>query len=604
MSSNKNSTKRFGKSNAKSDIVISWLPSLVLFVIIPFAVYLPNQIEYEYKFVVMFPFLLLAVFSFILTSLLYFVNVVWRIRAAQALFFIGLFILLSDIFSPLQWGLLDGENKIMESYSQALIELLLATVLTFCAVKLPVNITRAFGVPLVLVLFIIQPITIYQNLEEETVWSNDIKTKSHPSQTTQVMTNTPAMGNVYQIVFDAYSKLTFLDALRDLSLSDSFDGFSFFKNNLSNYNVTDASVPSYLTGTFYKTGSFKQWQLQGKKSGLISKLHHAGYNICIYSPDRSRFWTHDNASYLKTNKGLTRKYFRGYETLELAQICLVRVAPSKLRWEVFRMTDGVFGALLRAFNTKLVNKEAGLNGLRKIKRYTFYKSLSVPLMREFIRDESKRDDQGVFVYCHFMFPHGPYVWDRNGNYTGKSNFYEQTLYATKFMMEFINELKRLGRYKNSLIIFQSDHGYQKIDSNNLPDLEVPNEVIVKINSVTNYFSPEEYLKRMHSLLLVKPPCEFKKSMIVSDVPTQLVDIPSTIYDLLGLENDSLEGTSIFRLKNSGQREIHMYAGIYDKTEKGKPLILGDNILDTKLGHFSYINGKGWRIYPDIQASCK
>ena len=604
MNSNKNSTKSYGKPNAKSDIVISWLPSLVLFVIIPFAVYLPNQIEYEYKFVVMFPFLLLAVFSFILTSLLYFVNVVWRVRAARALFFVGLFFLLSDMLTPLQWGLLDGESQIMESYSQALIELLLIIVLTICAIKLPVNITRAFGVPLVLVLFIIQPITIYQNLEEETVWSTDIETKSHPLQTTRVITNTPAKGNVYHIVFDAYSKLTFLDALRELNLSESFDGFSFFKNNLSNYNVTDASVPSYLTGTFYKTGSFKQWQSQGKKAGLMSKLHHAGYHIHIYSPDRSGFWTHDNASYLKTNKELTRNYFRGYETLELAQICMVRLAPSKLRWEVYWITDGVFAALLRALNTQLVNRDAGLNGLRKTKRYTFYKSLSVPLMRELIRDESERNDKGVYVYCHFIFPHGPYVWDRNGNYTGISDFNEQTLYATKFMAEFITELKRLDRYKNSLIIFQSDHGYHKIDPNNMPDLEVPDDVIVKIDSVTSYFLPEQYLQRMHSLLVVKPPYEFNKAMNVSDVPTQLADIPSTIYDLLGIENGSLEGTSIFRLNNSDQREIHMYAGIYDKTEKGRPLILGSNILDKKLGHFSYTYGKGWRIYPDIQASCK
>ena len=59
-------------SDIKSDIVIAWLPSLVLFIMIPFSVYLDNQIEYDYSFSVMFPFMGLFLASMIVTTALLF----------------------------------------------------------------------------------------------------------------------------------------------------------------------------------------------------------------------------------------------------------------------------------------------------------------------------------------------------------------------------------------------------------------------------------------------------------------------------------------------------------------------------------------------------
>ena len=70
---NKSKTKTLTLSDAQADILMAWLPWLVLFIIIPFVIYLPIQIEYEYNFAVVFPFVMLAVLCCISSFVLYFV---------------------------------------------------------------------------------------------------------------------------------------------------------------------------------------------------------------------------------------------------------------------------------------------------------------------------------------------------------------------------------------------------------------------------------------------------------------------------------------------------------------------------------------------------
>jgi len=45
----------------------------------------------------------------------------------------------------------------------------------------------------------------------------------------------------------------------------------------------------------------------------------------------------------------------------------------------------------------------------------------------------------------------------------------------------------------------------------------------------------------------------------------------------------------------------MYAGISLKDEKGRTIMFGKNLFKTKLVHFSYTKGIGWRLYPDLLA---
>ena len=581
-------------SEAQADVVIAWLPALVLLVVLPLTVYLNNQSEFDYNFSVVFPLLLFAAVSLLGGSILCVLESIRRTNIALTLFYLGLFFLLSDILAPVQWGLLDGERLIDESSRHSLMQLLITSILAIFAARTPPDITRRFGTVLVFVLLILQPIEVFRKLSPETVWSSTGELDP-PGQATGVQRPSPGVaGNVYHLVFDGYSSLAFLDALRSLGASEVFRGFTFFQDNLSNYNETDASVPSFLTGKFYTAGSFRQWQRKAKESGLIGRLQEAGFEIDVYSPNRTRPWTYENATNITTNRDILDHYFWGMETLSLLQICIVRVSPDFLRREAFGATSLLFGKLLWAVDGAA---PIGGNTLNSLKRYPYYKRMSVRLLQEFLSDERVRRPHRRYVYVHAILPHAPFVWNRNCEYSDGSGFGEQTMCATRLMAEVLTELRALERFENSLVIIQSDHGYQGTAAGNSP-LEMPQSIAEIIES-RGTIPPDGYLRRLHSLLLVKPPFAPERPLTISQAPTQLVDIPATVYDSLDMPGESTEGVPVFSLQESDQREVNIYVGVYSNGEGGSTLRLGENTSAAKIAHFSYIRGRGWRVYPEL-----
>ena len=165
---------------------------------------------------------------------------------SYSLFFLGIFFLLSDFITPVQWGLLDGQAKLKESWQQGIIELLLLCMLFFLMLKLSPRITRTFGVPIVISLFVIQSFYIFQNVSKGNSSYNNVQNELNLFKKSNEQDRPKTLPNVYHIVFDGYSSFMFIDALKKLGCDvNDFDGFFFFKNNLSNYNTTDASLPSF-----------------------------------------------------------------------------------------------------------------------------------------------------------------------------------------------------------------------------------------------------------------------------------------------------------------------------------------------------------------------
>ena len=119
---------------------------------------------------------------------------------------------------------------------------------------------------------------------------------------------------------------------------------------------------------------------------------------------------YDGASHVRTSQEISNSYFRGGAVLRLAQVSLVRLSPSILRWDTFWYTDLLFAELVGLLND--VATPRGFSG------YGFYKRLSVPLIRQFLGEEREHDDTGRYIYLHVVLPHGPYVWDSACKYDG------------------------------------------------------------------------------------------------------------------------------------------------------------------------------------------
>jgi len=172
------------------------------------------------------------------------------------------------------------------------------------------------------------------------------------------------------------------------------------------------------------------------------------------------------------------------------------------------------------------------------------------------------------------------------------------------MAELISKLKKLGRYHEATIIIQADHATkEKPCSKNASDRGMSSEIEKEIEAVNVWkCSAKSIDNQTCALLLIKPPLQSGKPLVVSDRPTQLLDIPATLYDLLDLPVRAREGGSVFWPDFPETREIHMFIGLwYQKGEQGKEYRFGQNLFEGEANHFSFTNGKGWKIYPNIHA---
>jgi hypothetical protein len=385
----------------------------------------------------------------------------------------------------------------------------------------------------------------------------------------------------------------FSDAVNQLELSQKMSGFTVFENTLANYQITDPSVPSFLHGKFYRGGSFKDWQLEAKVGGVRKVLQDSGFSIEAYVPDRARFWMYDGASSVATSRDISLSYFQGSDEFRLAQIAMVRLAPTMLRQEMFWASDRLFGYVM-AFLNDVENPGT-------FSQSGYYRRISVPLVQQFLEEERTKESNGRYVYLHVVLPHQPFVWNANCNYADQGSYHEQALCATRLMGEIIETLNSLDRYSNSLVIIQSDHGYHRVEGGQPdPAFEPSVEAVQEFNSAAPYVSAEGYFRRIHPLLAIKPPAADASALRTSSAPAQLIDIPATIYDLVGIAGPETDGESVFQLDETTPREIHLYSGVYKKDSTGKTLILGHSVDETDLVHLSYTNGSGWKVYPKLR----
>lgn len=561
-----------------ADSVLAWLVFVTVFISIPSAIYFTNQLDFNYDLSALMPLLSIGCLAFpLLVLAAHGLSEQHRTTIYILLFYIGAFILLKDIFARVEWESLHRDQQPDEPILLTLVELVIALALVILWWKVPVKLLRTFGVPLVLVLFATQAISLVLNTTTSGRTSNrDTDSKSTPAISKPKITiDNP---NIYHVVFDGYSALSFNDSAAEFNLSTTLLGFTEFRNNLANYQYTKASVPSFLTGTFFESGSFAEWKDNARTAGIRGALDDAGYTMWMYVPNEVRTWMYTNSDHTRTNYQIAGTM--AGSALKLGLLTSVRSAPNFARTEIFwRWNSFVY----------FVTKTVDLITIKtlSVEDYAYYKHLSTPLIRQFIDDEKTRTKTGNYVYIHVILPHTPYVWDETCSYTldVENNYGKQTLCATQLMAEIVSTLKSLDRYHGSLIIFQSDHGHE--DETRISELpsQIPDHMEMATRSAME-LGPDEfkdYLKRLHALLLVKPSARSKQPLYTSHTVTQLADIPVTIAQLAGIEYTSHTARSVFTLEHHEPRAINLFLG-----EKHKDFM-----------HLSYTSdGKGtvdWKV---------
>lgn len=562
--------------------LLAWFPVLVCLVSVPLQIYLPNQAHYGFDPGVLWPLLVAAGVALAVFCLLFRVVGHRLRRLPLGLFLVGVFILVTDIVAPMDWGVLDGEAALAEPLGLTLIELAVAAGLILAAVFLPRAPARRAGAAISAVFALSQAVTLATGLEPPPEGSTGEAAVPQAAPS--------ALPNVYHVVFDAYSSLVFEASLDRTGLRDGMAGFTFYRDNLANYVATAGSAPSYLTGTFYEGGDFAAWQEAARTGGIRRTLQDAGYELSLYVPDRSRYWAYPGAGMVRTSREISRGFFASAAAFQLAQVSLVRVTPNPLRRETLDGTEALFGWIVASLN--------GVDDLGGISGVEFYKRFSVPLVEQFLAEEAARPATGQYVYIHVILPHAPFTWSADCEYSDGSDFTAQTDCATRLMGRMIARLAELGRLEGSLVLFQSDHGYHGPGAGEQPAAFRPSaEVAARAAGANRFFPAEGLMTRFHALLAVKPPGA-SGPFEVSPAPTQLADVPATIAHLLGLPVPEGPGRPVTTLDPARPRPVPGFLGIYTRDDDGRSVILGRDHPSADLLKLVFERPGGWRIEGD------
>ena len=532
-----------------------------VFYIIPFELYF-NAREYwnwNTNIVIIFAVigLILNLLLVVVMKLMLRIDKVFVKNLAIVLFTSGIYILLADIFSPLQTTLLDGTGLTSkEPLYYTVIEGLILFFIVFGIFKFKWRIISSIGVTvsiLLLTISITYLVVILTHPKENLTSYNRDKIGATPT------------GNVYHIVLDEMQADIAEIFLREEHAVDNFKGFMFFKRNVSNYLYTSASFPSYMTGTLYKNGDFVEWQDEVKRSGIIKSGYDKGYKVIFYTPRKK--WC---SPYISKCISLDDIYERisgkkDSQYKDFIQIWFARLLPNILTNEALaygKELGDLFTSFRRSAKTRIpLSISEGKEPFS-----------SLLMLKELIKTEKDRAADGLYIYAHAILPHGPYVITEDGSYDpnlrhkGTAGYYQQVKTAVNHVMEFLQELKRLGRYSKATIIIHGDtgHGHRGfIRKNGLSiagsiDQSDDRKLSPFLNNSLGW-SKDQVFSRIFALLMIKP-ANRTQPLLFSDKPTQLIDLYPSIMDLLKIDisTKNVDGISVFDTEFPNKRKAQFF----------------------------------------------
>jgi Sulfatase len=463
--------------------------------------------------------------------------------AAIAAFCLGVYLLLAQVYAPVQIGPLDGSDLTSPEplwYTAVDVGLLLVLLVVFIALARG-RARRPAGAFALLLLVVT---TSYG------VWAALARTPDDVHLNPAAQGASQAPGNTYHFVLDAMQTDAAQEVLaRRPDLAQAFGGFALFENNVSNYLSTRKSAASYFTSTLYEGDGYPRWQNSMRRRGLLESLAAAGYTIWMYvpfadwrdNPFAYGFWTH--LDFYEREIGLA-----GTEFYDFLHIWLLGLVPTPLTNEALpqagRLRDGLYRLLVG--DTRPLSGPEGL--------HTYGGAL---MLRSLIETEARRPAQGQYVQVHVGLPHGPYVLDQDCRFVGrrfKSDdmpgrlraYLDQSECALGLVAEFLRRLDELGRYDAATIVVQSDHG--------LGRGFFPQESAAPAAGEFLGMSRERLLSRVSALLMIKP-AEARGALDTVATPSQLIDLLPTLVDLLDLPPPRypMLGTSVFALDPDQRR---------------------------------------------------
>lgn len=374
----------------------------------------------------------------------------------------------------------------------------------------------------------------------------------------EVSTEASELPNVYHLILDEFQTEMFEIHLT-AETSEVLEGFVFFPEASTPYGRTRMALASMFAPRSYAydqpLADYIGYAFTDERS-LLGLLNGAGY--------KTTGWLHE------------LRYLGGAETFDEIHLHRDVAEQSVLADQQATLVRSVwlYNNLPRTVSSQMIPDHHFDQLTVGALLPDDAPSLSVASFRQLLRFEPRLGDHGRYVLAHLILPHFPYVLDANCEIAAARGSAEQQAGCTMLLIEeFLTLLKELGRYDDSMIIIQADHGAR---------FELRDGQLVNVEDV-GYYSETWSRARSRPLLLVKPPDAAEQALATSPVPATLEDVLPTIADALGWEHEPKDGRASLLSDDFPERPLrpyHFYDTAGERVAAGdlhRFLITGDEI---------------------------
>lgn len=356
-----------------------------------------------------------------------------------------------------------------------------------------------------------------------------------------------AHSNIVHLILDAFQSDIFEELLdEEPSLSEAFDGFTFFRNATTPSAVTYLSVPSALSGRVFRNdkpiSEFMAEALNGKN--LFSAAKERGWDVDLAVGT----WWNKRSPAFSNYYRIPSPYTSGQEyrrssALLLADLSLFRQSPHFLKAWIYNGQSWLFSSL--------ASDDEAL-------RFEHFAHLA--FLDDLTGDLSTGRPRPVYKLMHLITPHAPQVVGDSCGFAGevlpytRENFKRQSKCTLESILRLFEEMRNKGVYDSSVIVVHGDHGGGV--SFTMSTREG--------GSINSKESRHRLWGAPLPMVLVKPRATHGP-LHVSRAPVELPDIPATLASLLGWE-ETFPGRSMFDIREDERRVRSYYWSSLHRTD--------------------------------------
>lgn len=314
-------------------------------------------------------------------------------------------------------------------------------------------------------------------------------------------------------------------AERDIISNSDYAGqlkdFTYFDNVVAGGAPTILGLPILLTGYYYDTTkSIDEYCCEAyDKSAFLEDIANSNYDVKLYTDyshlngaDKSNIYNAENRQkYVISSYTEFAKY--------LYKLTGFYAMPTPVKRFFWFYGDDL---------TKLVK----INGLSD----EIYEADDPQFYFDFKEKGLKAENRNnMFVLYHLFGAHGPYNMDENAQKVEETNTHDgqvnQIKGSMKIVLEYIDEMKKLGIYNNSTIIIAADHG-----------------------GVDIYQNPAVFIKQKDQI---------QSEIIVNQDPVTFKNLHATIADIV-LEDASSYGPTMYQMAGNNDARYHVSPVVLNK----------------------------------------